>query len=36
MKHTIKFASVKEMLEWILENDFYEAVPLDLTINLGE
>ena len=36
MKHTIKFSSIQEMLLWILENDFYEAVPVDLTIQLGE
>lgn len=34
--HTIKFNSIKEMLEWIVENNFYEATPVDLTINLGE
>jgi len=36
MKHTIKFNSVQEMLLWILENNFYEVLPVDLTINLGE
>lgn len=36
MMHTIKFNSIKEMLEWIVENDFYEALPVDLTIQLGE
>jgi hypothetical protein len=34
--HTIKFNSVQEMLLWILENDFYEVLPVDLTIHLGE
>lgn len=36
MNHTIKFNSVQEMLEWIVENNFYEALPVDLTIQLGE
>lgn len=36
MIHTIKFNSVQEMLLWILENDFYEVTPVDLTIHLGE
>ena len=36
MMHTIKFNSVQEMLLWILENDFYEVLPVDLTIHLGE
>lgn len=36
MMHTIKFNSVQEMLLWILENDFYEVNPVDLTIHLGE
>ena len=36
MKHTIKFASIQEMLLWIVENDFYEVTPVDLTIQLGE
>ena len=36
MKHTIKFASIQEMLLWIVENDFYEVIPVDLTIQLGE
>jgi len=36
MMHTIKFNSIKEMLEWIVENNFYEVTPVDLTINLGE
>ena len=36
MIHTIKFNSVQEMLLWILENDFYEVLPVDLTIHLGE
>jgi hypothetical protein len=36
MTHTIKFASIQEMLLWILENNFYEVLPVDLTIQLGE
>lgn len=36
MIHTLKFNSVQEMLLWILENDFYEVAPVDLTIHLGE
>ena len=36
MKHTIKFANIQEMLEWIIENNFYEVTPVDLTIQLGE
>lgn len=35
MNHTIKFTSIQEMLEWIVENNFYEVLPVDLTIQLG-
>jgi len=33
MKHTIKFESVKHMLEWIIENEMY-LLPVDLTLHL--
>jgi hypothetical protein len=36
MKHTIKFSSIQEMLSWIIENNFYDVLPVDLTIQLGE
>jgi hypothetical protein len=35
MNHTIKFESVHQMLQWLLENEIYR-LPVDLTIYLGE
>jgi hypothetical protein len=31
MSHTIKFESVHQMLQWLLENEIYR-LPVDLTI----
>ena len=36
MKHTIKFDSINDLLEWIVENEMYKLAPVDLTIYLGE
>ena len=36
MQHTMKFNNINEMLEWIVENEFYNLLPVDLTIHLGE
>jgi hypothetical protein len=36
MKHTIKFSSINDLLEWIVENEMYKLAPVDLTIYLGE
>ena len=36
MIHTIKFKTIHDMLAWIVENKLYEALPVDLTIHLGE
>jgi hypothetical protein len=33
MTHTIKFESVNQMLQWLLENEIYR-LPVDLTIHL--
>jgi len=33
MTHTIKFESVHQMLEWLIENEVYR-LPVDLTIYL--
>jgi len=35
MSHTIKFETVHQMLQWLLENEIYR-LPVDLTIHLGE
>ena len=36
MNHTIKFKTIHDMLAWIVENKLYDALPVDLTIHLGE
>jgi hypothetical protein len=36
MQHTIKFESINDLLEWIVENEMYKLKPVDLTIYLGE
>jgi hypothetical protein len=36
MAHTIKFKTIQDMLAWIVENELYQALPVDLTIHLGE
>jgi hypothetical protein len=36
MTHTMKFDNIKDLLEWIVENEFYSLLPVNLTINLGE
>jgi hypothetical protein len=36
MNHTMKFKNIIELMEWIVENEFYNLLPVDLTIHLGE
>jgi hypothetical protein len=36
MTRTIKFTTIHEMLEWIVENEFFERIPVDLTIYLED
>jgi len=36
MTRTIKFSTIHEMLEWIVENELFERIPVDLTLYLGE
>jgi hypothetical protein len=36
MIHTMKFDNIKDLLEWIIENEFCTLLPVDLTIHLGE
>ena len=36
MTHTIKFATINDLLEWIVENEMYKLAPVELTLHLGE
>lgn len=36
MQHTMKFNHINDLLEWIVENEFYNHLPVDLTIHLGK
>lgn len=36
MTHTMKFNCINDLLEWIVENEFYNLLQVDLTIYLGE
>lgn len=36
MIHRMKFDNIKDLLQWIVENEFYEQLPVALTIFLGE
>lgn len=36
MTHTIKFDNINHMLEWIVENEMYNLLPVELTLHLGE
>ncbi len=36
MTHTMQFKNINDLLEWIVENEFYNLLPVDLTIYLGE
>jgi len=35
MTHTIKFETVHQMLEWLIENEIYRT-PVDLVIHLSD
>ena len=32
----MKFNNINEMIEWIVENEYYNLLPVDLTLYLGE
>ena len=36
MTHTMQFNCINDLLEWVVENEFYNLLPVDLTIHLGE
>lgn len=36
MVRTIKFKSIHEMLEWIVENELFVSIPVDLTLYLED
>ena len=36
MTHTMQFNCINDLLAWIVENEFYNLLPVDLTIHLGE